>query len=555
MVAINFMSLLLPKIKMCCDLYIKEDSIFSSKDALKKHGVNVSYDEAWRARELALNLVRWSLESSYTLLPAFSKALIENNPSTYTTRNWSFSNAEEDVGRKVIGNSSFFRRLTLDVRQKDHSQCMEYCIGQGVGQKDQSMPRIVHWESRRQKDHSRCRNGASGKPRRNLQRINYGEHNRKNERGKKKGRDEPPCVLSPSLVVVALVAIRPCRRLPPCIKVFVSIEIGGKGGGGGYGSLFILNNFVVDLRWLSCSYVMCSYLLIECLFSMFTDIISYGRNNFLETDAMFLEFEDDLHNLAEGSSSVGDNAELERHVAVNGRISMTIAPGTEKPISSHVVRFSQAIGVCVRKTFPICCLKWVDDGREYIEVVKGDLQRFFVFDFNDQAVNRHFKKYSDPEEARANPPNEQSRTNKAARQKQLYNHSRGSKSFLQRQYELAEKKGESVNHMELFRKTHVRSRTFVLQAAEDTHTTRLFKRPGWGPKPKACKTTSASSSITIRLGHNKDHHMILSFADMRCKMARTSLVRRCMIFAMRHVEKVLLVFPTLYITDANVASA
>ncbi|KAA0032152.1 CACTA en-spm transposon protein [Cucumis melo var. makuwa] len=173
------------------------------------------------------------------------------------------------------------------------------CVGDGV----------------RHKDHSRCSSGASRK-------------NRKNERGKKKGRDEPPCVLSPSLVVVALVAIRPCRRLPPCIK----------------------------------------------------------------TDAMFLEFEDDLHNLAEGSSSVGDNAvsllELERHVAVNGRISMTIAPGTEKPISSHVVRFSQAIGVCVRKTFPICCLKWVDDGREYIEVVKGDLQRFFVFDFNDQAVNR-----------------------------------------------------------------------------------------------------------------------------------------------------------------------
>uniref|UniRef100_A0A9I9E2X7 CACTA en-spm transposon protein n=1 Tax=Cucumis melo TaxID=3656 RepID=A0A9I9E2X7_CUCME len=57
-------------------------------------------------------------------------------------------------------------------------------------------------------------------------------------------------------------------------------------------------------------------------------------------------------------------------------------------------------------------------------VVKGDLQRLFVLDFNDQAMNRfvehqmlttfkefradchrHFKKYSDPEEARANPPN------------------------------------------------------------------------------------------------------------------------------------------------------
>ncbi|TYK11881.1 CACTA en-spm transposon protein [Cucumis melo var. makuwa] len=182
---------------------------------------------------------------------------------------------------------------------------------------------------------------------------------------------------------------------------------------------------------------------------------------------MFLQLEDDLdNNIAGGSSSVGDNTEsssqqatptprrraqsrlleLERHVTINGRIPMTIAPGTEKPISPHAVRFSQAIGVC----------------------------RLFVLDFNDQAMNRfvehqmlttfkefradchrHFKKYSDPEEARANPPNalvgrdedwhflcdhyisrafqEQSRTNKAARQKQPYNHSSGSKSFLQRQ--------------------------------------------------------------------------------------------------------------------------
>ncbi|KAA0067107.1 CACTA en-spm transposon protein [Cucumis melo var. makuwa] len=168
-----------------------------------------------------------------------------------------------------------------------------------------------------------------------------------------------------------------------------------------YGSLFVLSNFVVDLGWLSCSY----------------GIMSYRRNNFLETDDMFLEFEDDLDNIAGGSSSVGDNArsssqppatltpkrraqsqllKLECHVTVNGRISMTIAPEAIKPIFPHVVRFRQAIGVC----------------------------RFFVLDFNDQAMNtfvehqmltifkefrgdchRHFKKYSDPEEARANPQN------------------------------------------------------------------------------------------------------------------------------------------------------
>ncbi|KAA0044951.1 gamma-aminobutyrate transaminase POP2 [Cucumis melo var. makuwa] len=35
--------------------------------------------------------------------------------------------------------------------------------------------------------------------------------------------------------------------------------------------------------------------------------ISFPRTNFLEMDAMFLEFANDLDNLAGGSSSVGDN--------------------------------------------------------------------------------------------------------------------------------------------------------------------------------------------------------------------------------------------------------
>ncbi|KAA0067969.1 CACTA en-spm transposon protein [Cucumis melo var. makuwa] len=203
----------------------------------------------------------------------------------------------------------------------------------------------------------------------------------------------------------------------------------------------------------------------------------------METDDMFLQFEDDLDNIAGGSSSVGDNTgsssqqttptprrraqsrllELERHVAINGCISMTIAPGAEKPISPHAVRFSQAIGMCMLTTF-----------------------KEFQAD-----CHRHFKKYSDPEEARANPPNalvgrdgdwyflcdhyisrafqEQSQTNKAAKKKQPYNHSSGSKSFLQRQYELAKRKGEPVDRVELFRETHVRAGTFVSQVAEDAN--------------------------------------------------------------------------------------
>ncbi|TYK13496.1 CACTA en-spm transposon protein [Cucumis melo var. makuwa] len=95
---------------------------------------------------------------------------------------------------------------------------------------------------------------------------------------------------------------------------------------------------------------------------------------------------------------------------------------------------------------------------------------------------------------------EQSWTNKATKEKQPYNHSNGSKSVLQRQHELVEQRGESIDRVELFWETYVRSRTFVWQAAEDTHV--LGRRPdcskglGWGPKPKAHKTTSASSSLT-----------------------------------------------------------
>ncbi|KAA0033282.1 CACTA en-spm transposon protein [Cucumis melo var. makuwa] len=111
-------------------------------------------------------------------------------------------------------------------------------------------------------------------------------------------------------------------------------------------------------------------------------------------------------------------------------------------------------------------------------------------------------------------------------EKQPYNLSNRSKSFLQRQHELAEQRGESVVRVELSWETHVRSRTFVSQAAEDAHNQMLKlqsqptldgsqplsedkisdqvlgRRPGylkglgWGPKLKARKTTSASSSST-----------------------------------------------------------
>ncbi|KAA0050096.1 CACTA en-spm transposon protein [Cucumis melo var. makuwa] len=200
--------------------------------------------------------------------------------------------------------------------------------------------------------------------------------------------------------------------------------------------------------------------------------------------------------------------ELECYIGANGRIPMTIASASKNPISPNVVRFSQAIDMCVRKTFSVRCLK-------------------------------HFKNYSNPEEAHANPPHilvgrdkdwhylcnhymnrtfqKQSWTNKATRQKQPYNHSSGLKSFLQRQHELAEQRGKSIDRVELFRKTHVQDGTLnqmlELQSQPTPKGTQplpeneicqtvLGRRPGyskdlgWEPKPKAQKTASASSSTT-----------------------------------------------------------
>ncbi|KAA0035755.1 uncharacterized protein E6C27_scaffold403G00270 [Cucumis melo var. makuwa] len=48
------------------------------------HGVYISYDKAWRGREIALNSIRGTPEDSYAMLSAFSDALIRNNPGTYT---------------------------------------------------------------------------------------------------------------------------------------------------------------------------------------------------------------------------------------------------------------------------------------------------------------------------------------------------------------------------------------------------------------------------------------------------------------------------------------
>ncbi|KAL6327865.1 hypothetical protein AAG906_026544 [Vitis piasezkii] len=53
-------------------------------DIRKQYGVQISYDKAWRARELALGSIRGSPEESYNTLPSYCYVLEQKNPGTIT---------------------------------------------------------------------------------------------------------------------------------------------------------------------------------------------------------------------------------------------------------------------------------------------------------------------------------------------------------------------------------------------------------------------------------------------------------------------------------------
>ncbi|KAA0036806.1 CACTA en-spm transposon protein [Cucumis melo var. makuwa] len=149
------------------------------------------------------------------------------------------------------------------------------------------------------------------------------------------------------------------------------------------------------------------------------------------------------------------NLELERYVHKHGKIPITSTLGVEKPISSHVVRFRNTIDLCVKDTFPVHCLKWSSALYRFVE--HQVLTSFKEFRGD---CHRHFKKYNDLEQ-------EKLRIDKTTRQKQPYNHSSGSKSFVQRQHELVEHRGQPIDYMKLFRETYARSSQFVSQAVAD----------------------------------------------------------------------------------------
>ncbi|KAA0063007.1 CACTA en-spm transposon protein [Cucumis melo var. makuwa] len=125
---------------------------------------------------------------------------------------------------------------------------------------------------------------------------------------------------------------------------------------------------------------------------------SFSRG-FHETDAIFLEFAEDLDNLAGGSSSVDDNS---------GTSQPSATPTPKEKCASRLLDFERNVGAngwipkpmggfwCGEAHFPTRCSLQPCD-----RFVDHQLLNTFKEFWGDS--HRHFKKYSDPKEACANP--------------------------------------------------------------------------------------------------------------------------------------------------------
>ncbi|KAA0046963.1 CACTA en-spm transposon protein [Cucumis melo var. makuwa] len=232
-----------------------------------------------------------------------------------------------------------------------------------------------------------------------------------------------------------------------------------------------------------------------------------------------LDFNVEEFNNVGGTSSVGDiylstyyctprrqkhsrSLELDRYVAQNGKILISIALGQNNPISPHVV-------VTL----------------EYIELVKGGLQQWFVLDFIDSAllgllsIKCSFAERSSGGRTiailrssvilnRLVPTHPNIDTSyatttlldnfRAARAKQPYNQSSDAKSFLQRQHELAEQRGHLIDHVKLFKKTHARGGQFVSSTTADSHNQMLKLQSQ--PTPEGSQPLSGDEICETVLG-------------------------------------------------------
>ncbi|RVW41866.1 hypothetical protein CK203_104740 [Vitis vinifera] len=67
--------------------WVRDGNVFyfkGSKDIRKQYGVQISYDKAWRAKELALGSIRGSPEESYNTLSSYCYVLEQKNLGTIT---------------------------------------------------------------------------------------------------------------------------------------------------------------------------------------------------------------------------------------------------------------------------------------------------------------------------------------------------------------------------------------------------------------------------------------------------------------------------------------
>ncbi|KAA0046898.1 CACTA en-spm transposon protein [Cucumis melo var. makuwa] len=119
-------------------------------------------------------------------------------------------------------------------------------------------------------------------------------------------------------------------------------------------------------------------------------------------------------------------------------------------------------------SFLVRFLKWTDITPKCIKLVKGGLQIKHLLNLLSIKCSPVGSSLGDRTIAILRSL-VQSLMNRAARLKRHYNHSRGTKSFLQRQHELADQRGHSIDRVELFKKTHDRDGQFVSSVATDAH--------------------------------------------------------------------------------------
>ncbi|KAA0046139.1 uncharacterized protein E6C27_scaffold157G00790 [Cucumis melo var. makuwa] len=96
------------------------------------HGVIISYDKAWRGREIALNSIKGTPEDSYAMLSTFLDALIQNNPGIYTAEE------ADDEGRFKF----YFMALATSIDAWNY--CVPIISVDGIAMKNKYLDTLIY---------------------------------------------------------------------------------------------------------------------------------------------------------------------------------------------------------------------------------------------------------------------------------------------------------------------------------------------------------------------------------------------------------------------------